>query len=36
MALLGGELEIIGEPGIGTSVVARVPIPAAGEDTSRG
>ncbi len=36
MALLGGELEIRGEPGLGTSVVARVPLPAATEDADRG
>ena len=36
MALLGGELEIRGEPGIGTSVVARVPLPGAVEDAGRG
>jgi signal transduction histidine kinase len=36
MALLGGELEIHCDPGLGTSVVARVPLPAATEDVDRG
>jgi len=32
VALLGGSLEIRSEPGIGTSVVAEIPLPAAGEE----
>jgi signal transduction histidine kinase len=32
VALLSGSLEIRSEPGIGTSVVAEIPLPAAGEE----
>jgi len=36
IALLGGELAIHGEPGVGTSVVARVPLPAARKENGSG
>jgi len=32
VALLNGSLHIRSEPGIGTSVVAKIPLPAAGEE----
>ncbi len=36
VALLGGKLEVRSEPGVGTSVVAEVPLPVTGEDSRGG